>query len=55
MGLNCNTVGRWRNRYLEHGVQGLLDELRPGRPQTYDDEKVGCVHWSGVKAEARML
>lgn len=43
MGLNCNTVGRWGNRYLEHGVQGLHDELRPGRPQTHDDEKVAEV------------
>lgn len=43
MGLNCNTIGRWRKRYLEHGVQGLHDELRPGRPRTYDDEKVAEV------------
>ncbi|MFN9546552.1 MAG: helix-turn-helix domain-containing protein [Cyanobacteriota bacterium] len=43
MGLNCNTIGRWRKRYLEHGVQGLHDELRSGRPRTYDDEKVAEV------------
>ncbi len=22
------TVGKWRNRYREHGIQGLHDELR---------------------------
>ena len=27
-----NTVGLWRRRFLEQGVSGLYDELRPGRP-----------------------
>ena len=35
-----SAVGKWRRRFLERGVQGLHDELRPGRPRTYDDEKV---------------
>src|SRR6516164_6692576 len=26
------TVGLWRRRFLAHGVSGLYDELRPGRP-----------------------
>jgi putative transposase len=34
------TVGKWRRRFLEHGVTGLHDELRPGRPRTISDERV---------------
>jgi putative transposase len=34
------TVGIWRQRYLGHGIQGLHDELKPGRPRTISDEKV---------------
>lgn len=35
--LQCNrhTVGRWRRRYLEHGLRGLHDALRPGRPRRF--------------------
>jgi hypothetical protein len=27
-----HTVGRWRQRYLAHGLHGLQDAPRPGRP-----------------------
>jgi putative transposase len=37
------TVGIWRQRYLEHGIQGLHDELKPGRPRTISDEKVAML------------
>jgi len=35
--LHCNrhTVGRWRSRYLEQGLQGLQDAPRPGRPRRF--------------------
>lgn len=35
--LHCNrhTVGRWRSRYLEHGLSGLQDAPRPGRPRRF--------------------
>jgi putative transposase len=35
--LHCNrhTVGRWRSRYLEHGLCGLQDAPRPGRPRRF--------------------
>lgn len=34
------SVCLWRKRYLEHGIQGLHDELKPGRPRTISDERV---------------
>jgi putative transposase len=37
------TAGKWRNRYREFGIEGLHDEFRPGRPRTYEDEKVAEV------------
>ena len=43
VGASPQAVGKWRRRFLERGVEGLHDELRPGRPRTYDDEKVAAV------------
>src|ERR1700756_1344844 len=53
------TVGKWRRRFVEHSVDGLLDEPRPGVPRKIDDAKVesvivqtlesqppGATHWS---------
>jgi putative transposase len=43
MGVTGMTVGIWRKRYREFGIEVLHDELRPGRPRTYDDVKVAEV------------
>jgi len=53
------SVGLWRRRFLEQGLSGLHDELRPGRPRSISDEQVselihktlqtkpeGCTHWT---------
>lgn len=53
------TVGKWRKRFIECGVEGLYDEPRPGAPRTVTDEEVeaivvktletkpdGQTHWS---------
>jgi len=59
------TVGKWRARFLERRINGLYDELRPGKPRTIDDERIaelikttlhskpadGSTHWS-VRAVA---
>lgn len=37
------TVTKWRNRYAELRLDGLLDEPRPGRPRTITDEQVEAV------------
>lgn len=34
------TVGRWRRRFLKLGIDGLLDEPRPGAPRTITDKDV---------------
>jgi putative transposase len=43
LGVTNFTVGKWRKRYQEYGIQGLHDELRPGRPRTHEDERVAEV------------
>jgi putative transposase len=53
------TVSLWRRRFIERGLEGLHDELRPGRPRSVGDEQVaaliattlqrtpkGGTHWS---------
>jgi hypothetical protein len=34
------TVGKWCNCYGELGLEGLHDELRPGRPRSHEDDKM---------------
>jgi len=43
MGLTKPTVGTWRQRYIDDGLKGLHDELKPGRPRTISDERVATV------------
>ena len=61
-----HTVGKWRRRYLESGLDGLLDEPRPGTPRKLSDQDVERVltltlesapadatHWSTRSMAAR--
>ena len=56
------TVGKWRQRFVDGGVASLYDEPRPGGPRRISDEKVeevivktletkpkGRTHWSTRK------
>jgi transposase len=56
------TVGKWRNRFIEGGVDALFDEPRPGAPRSITDDEVeaivvktleskpkGRTHWSTRK------
>src|ERR1044072_2932826 len=43
LGLHEHTVGKWRRRFLKDRCEGLLDEARPGRPPTIDDDQVAAV------------
>lgn len=38
VGLSNTAVGRWRQRFIERGIPGLYDRLRPGRPRTITNE-----------------
>jgi putative transposase len=40
VGLSFQSVCKWRGRYLQHGLSGLYDEIRPGRPRSISDEQV---------------
>ena len=43
LGVHEHTVGKWRRRFLRDRVEGLLDEARPGRPRTINDDQVAAV------------
>lgn len=40
LGVSRPTVTKWRNRFADRRLEGLLDEPRPGRPRTITDEQV---------------
>jgi transposase len=43
LGITRQTVGRWRVRFIQSGVAGLLDEPRPGAPRKISDAHVDKV------------
>src|SRR5215218_4424610 len=40
LGVHRPMVTKWRKRFAEHRLDGLLDEPRPGQPRTVTDEQV---------------
>ena len=40
LAIQRNTVAKWRSRFLEHRLEGLTDEPRPGQTRRITDEKV---------------
>lgn len=59
LGKDANTVGKWRRRFAEQGLDGLYDEPRPGTPRkigdddiaetirkTLEETPVDATHWS---------
>jgi len=43
VGVSRQSVCNWRKRYLQQGLAGLHDELRPGRPRSVSDEEVAVL------------
>jgi transposase len=59
MRVTAQTVGKWRSRFLDRSVDGLLDEPRPGAPRkvsdatierlitrTLESKPTNATHWS---------
>jgi transposase len=59
LGVSRPTVGKWRSRFVNRRLEGLVDEDRPGAPRKISDDKVeevvvatleqtpkGATHWS---------
>jgi len=59
LGIWPQTVGKWRRRFLERRLEGLVDEPRPGAPRKITGEQIeqvvvatlertpaGATHWS---------
>ena len=40
LGKDANTVGKWRRRFAERGLDGLYDEPRPGTPRKIGDDEI---------------
>lgn len=53
MGVSKPTVGIWRKRYIDYGLEGLHDELKPGRPRTISDEQVATVIRKTLKTKPK--
>jgi len=43
LGIAVSSARKWRSRFVTDGLDGLLDEPRPGRPRTVSDEQVEAV------------
>lgn len=43
LGWSKQTVSKWRQRFLKDRLQGLYDEIRPGRPRSVSDEQVAVL------------
>jgi transposase-like protein len=43
LGIDPETVSKWRRRFAEHRLEGLWDEPRSGTPRTIEDARIEAV------------
>lgn len=66
VGCSTNTVSKWRSRFVQHRLDGLVDDPSPGRPATITADQVedvvvttlestpkNATHWSRAKMARR--
>ncbi|MET8800484.1 helix-turn-helix domain-containing protein [Nocardia sp. NPDC004568] len=52
VGVTPMTVAKWRRRFIEHGLPGLADEPRPGRPPSILLDRVEQVLAEAVRDDS---
>lgn len=53
LGLSRPTVGKWRQRYLNQGIPGLYDEIKPGAPRSIQDEQIATLIRKTLKTKPK--
>ncbi len=68
LAITIQTVGKWRQRFIERRLDGLVDEPRPGPPRkitdadvervvtaTLETKPVHATHWSTTRGMAKKM
>jgi transposase len=53
LGISVKSARKWRSRFGAHGLDGLVDEPRPGRPRSITDDQVEEVVVKTLEATPR--
>ncbi len=53
LGVTYQTVGKWRQRFIDRRVEGLLDEPRPGGPRRIGDTAIERVIVKTLESKPR--
>jgi putative transposase len=51
--ISRHTVGMWRGRFVERGIEGLYDEYRSGRPRSIEDEQISQLVKKTLRSKPR--